>query len=52
MKNVRDPQVKLNYFLICTKKKAHVSIRHCDMVFHGDHERAFEEAMKTLKFRF
>jgi hypothetical protein len=52
MKNVRDPQVKLNYLLICTKKKAHKSIRHFDMVFHGDHERAFEEAMKTLKFRF
>jgi hypothetical protein len=52
MKNVADPQVKLNYLLMWTKEKAHEAISHCDIVFQGNYERAFEEAIKTLKFRF
>jgi hypothetical protein len=35
-----------------TKEKAHEAISHCDIVFQGNYEHAFEETIKTLKFRF
>jgi hypothetical protein len=52
MRNVMDPQVKLNYLLMWTKRMAHESIEHCEMIFHGDYEAAFREALRILYLRF
>jgi hypothetical protein len=52
MRNMMDPQVKLNYSLMWTKGMAHESIEHCEMIFHGDYEAALREALRILNFRF